>query len=327
MRAAVLHTHGQPPGFGEHPDAVAGEGRALVRIAAAPIVQLDVLIASGRSYFGAPPVPYVPGDQGVGVVVSSGALAAGTRVFVETRAGRLPVDGSMAELCAVPEDDVVPIRDDVPDTLAAAIGLQGVAAWRALMRRAELRARETVLVLGGGGAVGQAGVGVARAAGAGRVVAACRTEAAAQRARAAGAEEVVLLTGDGSGTVEELAARFEKACGGAVDVVLDPVFGLPATAAARVLAPGARLVNLGGLAGDSATFSSAALRSRTAAVLGYTNAALTAAERSEALDAVLALAAAGQVTVAAEEVPLTDAAAAWQRTASGGAGVRIVLQP
>lgn len=323
MLAAVLRTPGEPPVHGEHVEAVAGPGRALVRMTAAPIVQLDLLIASGRSYFGAPPVPYVPGDQGVGVVVESAVHAPGAQVFVETRAGRLPVDGSMAELCAVPDEDVVPVRDDVPPAMAAAIGMQGVAAWMCLMRRAELRAGEVVLVLGGGGAVGQAGIGVARAAGAGRVVAACRSEAAADRARSAGAEDVVLLTDD----VEELAARFETACGGAVDVVLDPVFGVPASAAARVLAPGGRLVNLGGLAGDAATFSSSVLRSRTAAVLGYTNVGLTPTLRQEALDAVLALAAAGRLTVAAEEVPLADVASAWQRVASGDAGVRIVLTP
>ena len=63
----------------------------------------------------------------------------------------------------------------------------------------------------------------------------------------------------------------------AVDLVLDPLFGVPAAAAAaRVLAPGGRLVNLGGAAGDSARSPPPTLRSRTASVLGYTNNALTA---------------------------------------------------
>jgi NADPH:quinone reductase-like Zn-dependent oxidoreductase len=133
----------------------------------------------------------------------------------------------------------------------------------------------------------------------------------------------VLLTED----VEELARRFAAACGGAVDVVLDPVFGAAATAAARVLAAGGRLVNLGGLGGDTATFSSAGLRSRTAAVLGYTNVGLSPSDRREALDAVLGLAADGRLTVATEEVPLADVADAWARTAGGGHGARIVLRP
>jgi NADPH:quinone reductase-like Zn-dependent oxidoreductase len=112
---------------------------------------------------------------------------------------------------------------------------------------------------------------------------------------------------------------------GEVDVVIDPVFGAPATAAARLLAPGGRLVNIGGAAGDAATFSSAALRGRSAAVLGYTNNALTPAQRREALDGVLALAAEGRLHVDAEEVPLDGVADAWRRTSTGGAGARIVL--
>ena len=80
MRAAVLHTHGQPPSHGEHPDPVAAEGLSIVRVTAAPVVPLDLLCASGTSYFGPPAVPYVPGVQGVGVVEQSTVAAPGTRV-------------------------------------------------------------------------------------------------------------------------------------------------------------------------------------------------------------------------------------------------------
>ena len=69
---------------------------------AAPIVPLDRLCASGTSYFGEPPLPYVPGVQGVGVVAESDAYAVGTRVWFATSAGMAPGDGSLAEWCAVP---------------------------------------------------------------------------------------------------------------------------------------------------------------------------------------------------------------------------------
>ena len=323
MRAAVLTSFGTPPDVAEHPDPQPAPGCALVRITAAPVVPLDLLCASGASYFGRQPVPYVPGVQGVGVVERSGAVPEGTRVFVATQAGMAPGDGSMAERCLVADEDLIPLDDAVPDHVAAAVGLSGVAAWMVLTWRARLQPGERVLVLGAGGAVGQAALGVARLLGAGRVVAACRTEAAAERARRAGAEDVVLLDPD----VDRLTALLQNAVGGSVDVVVDPVFGVPATAAARVLAPFGRLVNLGGAAGDEARFSSAGLRSRTAAVLGYTNNALTAQQRREAFTEVTRHAAAGRVTVAAERVALADVADAWQRTASGDVGVRIVLEP
>src|SRR5438876_983512 len=80
-----------------------------------------------------------------------------------------------------------------------------------------------------GGAVGQAGIGVALARGAGPVVAVTREEAARERALRLGA---VAAIGPGD-DVDRLAARMEEALGGRADVVLDPVFGRPATAAAR----------------------------------------------------------------------------------------------
>jgi NADPH:quinone reductase-like Zn-dependent oxidoreductase len=323
MWAAVLSEPGQAPEYRDHPDPAHGAGSTIVRMSAATIVPLDQLIASGTSYWGRPPVPYVPGDQGVGVVERSGVLPQGTRVFVETRAGRVPRDGGLAERCAVPDEDVVPLPDGVPDELAAALGMSGVAAWMALTERARLQSGERVLVLGAGGTVGQLAVGLAELLGAGRVVGVCRSAAAAERATAAGADEVVRLSDD----VDALTARLQDAVGDAVDVVVDTIFGVAATAASRALAPFGRLVNLGGLAGDTAEFSSAVLRSRTASVLGYTNALLAADQRRSALDAVFGHAAAGRLTVAHEVLPLADAANAWRRQAAGQAGVRLVLTP
>jgi len=298
-------------------------GQALVRVAAAPVVPLDLLCASGTSYFGPPPLPYVPGDQGVGVVERSAVHTTGTRVFFITAAGRVPRDGSLAERALVPDEDVIPLPPDVPDELAAAVGLSGVAAWMALTWRAQLEPGERVLVLGGGGAVGQAAVGAARVLGASRVVALCRSDAAEARARTAGAAEVVRFTDD----VDVLADRLGTALGGSVDVVVDPVFGRAATAASRVLAPCGRLVNLGGMGGDTAEFASSVLRGRTAAVLGYTNNGITIEQRREALTAVTTHAAAGRITVAAEQLPLPDVGEAWRRQATGDAGVRFVLRP
>lgn len=321
MRAAVLHTHGEPPTHGEHPDPVAAEGVSIVRVTAAPVVPLDLLCASGTSYFGPPGLPYVPGVQGVGVVEQSEVLEPGTRVFFATTAGMAVGDGSFAERAAVPNDALMPLDASdagVTDAAVAAIGLSGVAGWMALTWRARMEPGERVLVLGGGGAVGQVAIGAARVLGAARVVAVVRSDASRERALAAGADEVVALSTD----VDELTARLGDP---SYDVVIDPVFGPAATAAARVLAVGGRLVNLGGASGDEAVFSSAVLRSRTASVLGYTNNALTADQRRDALTAVLRHAATGAIAVAHETVALTDVATAWQRQATGNTTGRLVL--
>jgi NADPH:quinone reductase-like Zn-dependent oxidoreductase len=321
VRAAVLTVPGEPPAHGRHPDPVRGPGRTLLRVTAAPVVPLDLLCASGTSYFGRPQTPYVPGVQGVGVVVASDVLAAGTRVWFATSAGMAPGDGSLAELCAVPDADVVPLAVDLPDPATAALGLSAVAAWMALTWRGRLVAGERVLVLGAGGAVGQVALGAARVLGAGRVVGVCRSAAAADRARRAGAQEVVVLGGDG-----DLTTRIREAAGGAVDLVVDPVFGAVAAAAVQALAPGGRLVNLGGAAGDAAEFSSAVLRSRSIEILGYTNNALTVGQRAQALTEVLGHASAGAVTVDSAVFPLAGVVQAWT-SAAAGSGRRAVVVP
>jgi NADPH:quinone reductase-like Zn-dependent oxidoreductase len=323
VQAAVLHTAGEPPTFREHPEPVRAAGHSVVRITAAPVVPLDLLCASGTSYFGSPEVPYVPGVQGVGVVESSETLSPGTRVWLATSAGMSPCDGSLAQRALVSDENLVPLDIDVADELVAALGLSAIAAWMALSWRAKLGEGERVLVLGGGGGVGQCGIGAAKALGAGRVVAVARSESAQRRAQEAGADAVVALPGDAG----ELSTVLREAGEAEFDVVLDPVFGAAASAAARLLADGGRLVNLGGASGDQAMFSSALLRSRSVSVLGYTNNALTPEQRRDALTAVLSHASTGHIKVAYETRPLEAVGDAWQRLASDDASVRLVLLP
>ncbi len=311
MKAALIRKHGDAPEYQSHPVPARGAGQALIRVSAAPISALDVMCASGTSYFGAQPLPYAPGVQGVGVVEDADTLAAGQRVWFSCDAGMRPGDGAMAELCVADESAVVPLPDGVADELIAALGLSAIAAWMALTWRGGLQPGEHVLVLGASGAVGQVAVQVARLLGAERVSAACRDPAGRARAAGLGADAVADVSGD---DVNAIAGRLAEATAGRVDLVLDPVWGRPAEAAMRVLSPHGRLVNLGSSAGPLASFSSAALRSGTQAVLGYTNNALSLPQKAEALREILARAATGQITVDHEPMPLEQAAAGWGRT-------------
>ncbi len=324
MRAAHLVAHGQPPELVEAPPPTRSPGHALIAVTAAPITPLDLLCASGTSYFGPPDLPYVPGVQGVGTVVEGSELATGTRVWFPSSAGMTAGDGSLAELALAPDDDLVPLPDGVPDDLVAGLGLSAVAAWMALTWRAALQPGESVLVLGAGGVVGQVAVQAARILGAGRVVAAARSADSRQRAMSYAADDVVELQPDDD--VAGLAARFEQACGGHPDVVVDPLCGVPGSAGAEVVGVGGRLVNLGGSAGDTAQFSSATLRSRSAAILGYTNNSLTTGQRRDAFTAVLGHAVAGRLTVDHETVDWAAAPDAWARQAQGRARRRLVVR-
>jgi NADPH:quinone reductase-like Zn-dependent oxidoreductase len=310
MKAAVLRRHGAAPEFGSHPAPHRGAGQALIRVTAAPISPLDLLCASGTSYFGAPDLPYAPGVQGVGVIEEGSALAAGQRVWFSCDAGMRPGDGAMAELCVADQAGIVPLPDGVDDDLAAALGLSAIAALMALTWRGGLRPGEQVLVLGASGTVGQVGIQVARLHGAGRVVAACRDPHGRQRAAELGADAVADLSGDDPETIN---TRLAEAMAGRADLVLDPVWGRPAEAALSVLAPHGRLVNLGSTAGPQAAFGSAALRGGTLSVLGYTNNALSPEQKAAALGEILAHAAAGRLTTDRETIPLARAADGWGR--------------
>jgi NADPH:quinone reductase-like Zn-dependent oxidoreductase len=141
------------------------------------------------------------------------------------------------------------------------------------------------------------------------------------RAQAAGADLVVPFEGD----LDELGAALAEH--GPYDVVLDPVHGIAAEAASRNLAELGRLVNLGGAGGDRAPYSSSVLRSRTASVLGYTNNALSADQRRDAITAVLGHAAAGRVRMAYDVHPLDDVERVWESEVAGTAAVRSVFVP
>ncbi|MCF6470128.1 zinc-binding alcohol dehydrogenase family protein, partial [Nonomuraea sp. MG754425] len=75
-----METCGEPPVVSGRPPPVPGPGWERVGVLAAPITPLDLLCASGTSYFGPPALPYVPGVQGVG-------SAGGRLVWFPTSAG------------------------------------------------------------------------------------------------------------------------------------------------------------------------------------------------------------------------------------------------
>jgi NADPH:quinone reductase-like Zn-dependent oxidoreductase len=322
VTAALITEHGRPPQVGPHELDDPGPGQCLIRVTAAPLNPLDLICASGTSYFGAPALPYVPGVQGVGIVEHGDRLAAGTRVWFATSAGMAPGHGSLAELAVAEEGRTVPLPDGVEDAAAAALGLSAVAAWSILTGPGRLAAGEQVLVLGASGVVGQVTVQAARLLGARRVVATARSAEGRALAERLGADAAVDPTGD----VDTLIERFRSACDGELDVVVDPVCGDAATAALRVLGPGGRLVNLGSSGGPTMVVDSATIRSRQQAVLGYTNNALSTEAQAATLTTVLEHAAAGRLSVEFHAVPLARAGEFWTPR-SGAAAARTVFLP
>ena len=322
MRAGLLRDFGTPPEASDVTPPEGGNGRALVRVTAAPINLLDLFIGSGRFYGDAPEPPYVPGVEGVGTVVKADGLEPGARVwfsFERFDSAR----GSMGELCAVDEQRTVVLEHSLDDAVAAALGLTGVAAWMSLSWRGKLELGEQVLVLGAAGAVGQVALQAARILGAGRVIGASRSEEGRAIARRLGADAVVDSSG---GDVDAIVERMERASEGPLSLIIDPVWGDLATAALLALAPGGRLVNFGSSAGIVAPLDSAVIRSKSLSVLGYTNVALPFQDMRAAVSALHQHAAAGRINPILDRVDIDELGSAWAR-AGESPHKKLVIMP
>jgi NADPH:quinone reductase-like Zn-dependent oxidoreductase len=226
----------------------------------------------------------------------------------------------MAERVAVPEELLVDVPEGAPPALAAALGIAGLAGWMPVARRAPVRAGETVLVLGATGTAGRVALQAARLLGAGRVVAAGRDPDGLERAAQLGADATVPLD-----EADDLAAVLREACGGdGPTLVVDPLWGEPLAAAVEAAAPGARIVHVGQSAGPTTTLTSAAVRGKQLDILGYSDFAVPRDELAREYRALVGKAAAGEIRIELEEVPLDAVADAWRRQAEG-AGRKLVV--
>ena len=319
MRAAWIKELGSLPEIGEAPDPAREEGEALVRVEAVPLNPIDVNVGAGRFYGGSPPLPYVPGCEGVGRVVEGDTLAPGTLVWAHGAGMGTRRDGALAELLSVPEDAVFSLPDGTDPVLAGALGLAGLAGWLPVAVRAPVQQGETVLVLGATGTVGLVALQGARLLGAGRIVAAGRRPEALERARRLGADAVVSLD------AEDLAEAFREACGGeGPSLVVDPLWGEPVVAAARAAARGARIVHIGQSAGPAAALLSADVRGKELNVLGFSNFGTPREVVHREYLRLVEHAQAGELEVEIATFPFDRTAQAWERQAAG-AGAKVVV--
>jgi NADPH2:quinone reductase len=310
----VIERYGEPPVLRDVPEPKAN-GSSLVEVSAAPMNPVDISMAGGKFYAGSPPTPYVPGGEGIGRLQQNGK--AGPRVYFRAA---LP-NGAMAERAVVSRGQTVPLPESVPDGVAAALGTPGIAAYLGLTRRAELKAGETILILGASGVLGTIAVQVARLLGAGRVIAAARDDRGLARAKELGADATVdLKQADG------LTDRIKEASQGQLNVVIDPVWGAPGVAAMEALSPFGRFVQLGASAGQEAVVKSGVVRGRYLSVLGYNTFVVPWEDQAAAYRALLDYVLAGRLKVEFEVLPLEAAPEAWKQQASSPHR-KLVLSP
>ncbi len=306
MRAAQVVELGTPPVTAEI------EGGGGLEVAAVALNPVDLAVAAGHFYGGHPPLPYVPGCEAVG-------RRDGARVYVFGDGRGTVKDGFLAERVDSFPGLETPVPDSLDDAVAAACGIAGVAGWVPVATRAPVRPDDRVLVLAATGTVGSVALQAARVLGAARVVAAGRDAARLERLRDLGADETVVLDGEG------LAERLRSACGGeGPTLVVDPLWGGVVPVAAEAAAPGARIVHVGQSAGPEATLLSSHVRGKQLSILGHSKFALADAERSEAYRELTEHVAAGRIRLDVETFPLDRVAEAWDAQGRGAKAIVVL---
>lgn len=213
-----------------------GRDEVLIEVKSAGIAFPDVLQSRGL-YQHKPELPYTPGPEVAGIVVSgpaSSGFATGDRVV------GFPGLGALAEYAAVATDMVFPLPDSVSFDIGAAIPLNYLTMHFGLVVRGQLAAGESVLVHGAAGGIGIASIQVAKAFGAGKVIAVTSTDEKGRIAVSCGADEYVLADGFKDAVVAQ----------GGVDIVVDPVGGDRFTDSLRSLKEDGRLLVVGFTAGS-----------------------------------------------------------------------------
>jgi NADPH2:quinone reductase len=211
----------------ELPDPQPRRGQVLIEVAAAGVNYADTH-QTENTYLMPMKLPLVPGAEAVG------STPDGRRVVA------LLANGGYAEKVVAREQAVFEVPEGVEDAQALALVLQGTTAWHLLRTSARLARGESVVVSAAAGGVGSIAVQLAKAWGAGRVIALASTERKRELALSLGADAAV------DPAEGDLTRSLEQANGGGqVDVVLEMTGGRVTDACLAALAPFGRLAYYG----------------------------------------------------------------------------------
>jgi NADPH:quinone reductase-like Zn-dependent oxidoreductase len=325
MKAIRIHEDGDPAvlRYEEAPDPQPKPGEVLIRLRASSLNRLDLWVRKGLPSV---PKPRILGADGAGTVEEVGpgvdGFARGQRVVINPgleHGDRISVlgehmDGTHAELIAVPATNVYPLPDQLSFEEAAAFPLVFETAYRMLVTRTGLREGEWVFVWGAGSGVGSAALAVAKALGA-RVIATSSSDEKLARARQLGADAAVNHARD-----DVVASVKEATDGAGVDVVVEHVGEATWKTSLQVARTGGRIAVCGATTGPNPPAQLHRIWWKQLTIAGS-----TMGTRSD-FEAVYELVKEGRAKPAIDSVfPLADARAAHERMETGDHFGKIVL--
>ncbi len=224
----------------EMPTPAPGAGEVLIEIKAASLNFPDILIVQNK-YQMKPPLPFVPGSEYAGVVLSLGAGV--TDLKVGQHVACLSGTGGFATHTLAPADRCMPLPPGFPFVDAAAFIMTYGTSHHALLDRAQLKAGETVLVLGAAGGVGTSAIQIAKMIGA-KVIAAASTDEKCALCTSIGADATINYSKE---NLREAIKALTQGKG--PDVIYDPVGGDLAEPAFRSIGWRGRYLVVGFAAG------------------------------------------------------------------------------
>lgn len=323
MKALRIHEDGGPEvlRYEDAPDPTPGPGEILIRLRAASLNHLDLWVRKGLPSV---PKPRILGADGAGVVEALGAgvdgFEVGQRVVINPgieHGDRISVvgehmDGTHAELIAVPASNVYPLAEGLGFEEAAAFPLVFETAYRMLVTRAAVSEGEWVLIWGIGGGVATASLAIAKALGARTIVTSTSDEKLA-RAAELGADAAV-PTADARDRVKEITD------GRGADVVVEHVGDTTWATSLAVVRPGGRVVVCGATSGPNPPAQLHRIWWKQLDVLGSTMG--TKADFEGAYELVKS----GRARPVVDSVfPLAEARAAHERLEAGDQLGKVVL--
>jgi NADPH:quinone reductase-like Zn-dependent oxidoreductase len=250
MKSVIYKSRGEPAQVLEIADAEIpepGPGQVRVRMLASPVNPSELASIRG-TYVRRPPLPAVPGFEGVGVVDKAGSGLLG-RFLVGRRVAALGGEqGNWREYTVVPARQAVPIPSKLPVEQAASFFVNPATAYLLTRRVLRIPPGGWLLQTAAGSALGRMIIALGKHYGF-KTINVVRRSEQARELEELGADAVFVDSDD-------LASRVRDLTGGqGVLFALDPVGGTTAAAAFRCLAPAGRLVLYGSLSGAEASFS------------------------------------------------------------------------
>jgi NADPH2:quinone reductase len=236
----------------ELPQPEPGPGEALIRVTRAGLNFADTHTRT-NSYVQKATLPLVPGGEVAGVLEETGE-----------RVVALVGSGGYAEFASAPRDRIFPIPDGVEDGTALALVIQGTTAWHLLRTAARLGEGESLVVHSAAGGVGSLATQLARAFGAGRLIATASSEDKRRLTLELGADAAIEATPEG--LTERLIEANE---GRELDIVLDSSGGEVFDASYRALAPFGRIVVNGIATGEPNVVRTGSLLRHSRSIVGF----------------------------------------------------------